>query len=170
MKAHPFVHNSLLAQQHSPFLFLVKSFDTPLVPNMFFLSEIAVWLLWWIIFNTYQTILKIFFTILPISLLKKAVTEQFEGIGIKVTSDPKLAGKYDENKFDCEVVVHNDYFFRRVAAEDYLSMGEWRIIHGRLVRLSNAARERLCTAFLFVHASLLHDSSCCCARTLHQQV
>jgi len=73
--------------------------------------------------TSYQTILKIFFDILPISILRGEITKQFEGYGIKVTLDPTLAGKYDKKKYDCEIVVHNDNYFRRTAAEDCLGMG-----------------------------------------------
>jgi len=92
--------------------------------TMLLVVELAVWLFWWTVFHGYQAVLSLFFHMIPLSALKAELMKQFEAGGIKFASSEEDAGKYDKTKYKCEVVVHNDGFFRRAAIEDSLGMGE----------------------------------------------
>lgn len=91
---------------------------------MFFLFEIINWAFWWSLFQIQLITVRILLAIIPLSLIKAEVIKEFEKVGVKTTFDEKEAGKYDKTKYACEIVVHNQQFFRRVAFDDSLGVGE----------------------------------------------
>ena len=91
---------------------------------MFFLIDLAVWCFWWSVFKIWLVLIKGFLNIVPMVGLKQAVLQEFEKRGIAVSFDRARAGKYDKTKYKCELVVHNDEFFRKIALNDCLGIGE----------------------------------------------
>lgn len=91
---------------------------------MFFLFEIINFCFWWTIFQIQLITVKFLLAIIPLSLVKAEVIKEFDKVGVKTTFDPKQAGKYDKTKYKCEIVVYNEQFFKRVAFDDSLGVGE----------------------------------------------
>jgi hypothetical protein len=92
--------------------------------KMIFLVDLAVCFFWWSVFKIWLVLVKIFLNIVPMFGLKQAVLQEFEKRGIAVSFDRAQAGKYDKTKYKCELVVHNDEFFRKIAFNDCLGIGE----------------------------------------------
>ena len=90
-----------------------------------FLSEIMNWLFWQSVWQIEQVAKNIFVAILPLSLIKAEAIKKFEELGVKTSfsGDPDI-GKYDKKKYHCEIVVYNLNFFRAIAFDDALSLGE----------------------------------------------
>ena len=99
-----------------------------------FVGEIMTWLFWQSIWQVEQLVKKIFVNILPLSLIMEEAIKKFDGVGIKTSfpGDPNI-GKYDKKKYHCEIVVHNLEFFRAVAFDDSLSLGETYMVSSLLV-------------------------------------
>jgi len=91
---------------------------------MFFVFELANWAFWWSLFQLQLLTVKVLLAIVPLSVIKAAVVQEFEKVGVKTTFDSKEYGKYDKTKYACEILVHNDQFFRKVAFGDSLGFGE----------------------------------------------
>ena len=90
-----------------------------------FVSEIMNWLFWQSVWQIEQLVKNIFVAIIPLSLIKAEAIKKFQELGVKTSfpGDPDI-GKYDKKKYHCEIVVHNLNFFRAIAFDDALSLGE----------------------------------------------
>lgn len=100
-------------------------------------TEVITWLFWQSIWQVEQVAKNIFVAILPLSLIKAEAIKKFEELGVKTSfpGDPDI-GKYDKKKYHCEIVVHNPKFFRAIAFDDALSLGEAYMVSGLCTRLS----------------------------------
>ena len=90
-----------------------------------FVLDTINWLFWCSIWQLEQAFVKIIVAIIPLSFLKSEVMKRFDDVGIKTSflGDPDI-GKFDKKKYFCEIVVRNPDFFRSVAFDDSLGLGE----------------------------------------------
>ena len=109
-----------------------------------FVFDTINWLFWCSIWQLEQAVVKIIVAIIPLSFLKSEVMKRFDDVGIKTSflGDPDI-GKFDKKKYFCEIVVRNPDFFRSVAFDDSLGLGEsymvrwfWNWFHGQCNVLS----------------------------------
>jgi hypothetical protein len=83
------------------------------------------YLFWFFVWHTFQFVRYIIIHAAPQSFVRKVVTNFMAKEKIKVTmAGDKNIGKYDREKFTCEMVIHNPKFFKRAAADDVMAFGE----------------------------------------------
>lgn len=88
---------------------------------------------WWITFAAYQMVVRILMFFVPTKLVQHLITENFRQHGIKVTVDgDETPGKYDKEKYSCEMIIHNPKFFKRLAC-DMIGLGESYMVRNCLV-------------------------------------
>lgn len=91
-----------------------------------FLFDSLNYAFWWIAFNTFQTTVRFVMIFVPTKLVQSRVTSIFGKLGIKVTVEggDETPGKYDKKAYKCEMVIHNIKFFKRLACNDMIGLGE----------------------------------------------
>ena len=121
---------------------------------------------WYVVLKAYQGVLAFIMLFTPNELVKRIAQKDFAEHKIKLTmaDDSKVVGKYDREKYDCEVVVHDPKLFKRYVVEDEMGLGESYMVreefrvakeHFRAVQCSAvqcSAVHTLCIlAFMLVH-------------------
>ena len=80
---------------------------------------------WYVVFRSYQWAMAIVMAIVPTALARKVAQDSFAQCNVKISMDQdREVGKYDKDKYRCEVIVHNPKTFKRVQVEDILGIGE----------------------------------------------
>ena len=85
----------------------------------------VVYLFWFFVWHTFQFVRYIIVHAAPQSFVRKLVANFLAKEKIKVTmAGDKNIGKYDREKYTCEMIIHNPKFFKRAAADDVMAFGE----------------------------------------------
>jgi hypothetical protein len=77
---------------------------------------------WWTVLMLVKGMIRTILFFTPISYKKKIITQNKES-KVKVTFNKDEVGKYDKNKYTCELVIHDNRFYHRVF-DTSLGIGE----------------------------------------------
>lgn len=89
------------------------------------LYEIVSLAFWYSCFAVMVLGVKLLLIIVPNFVVKAEVVRVFEQYRVKVTmANDEQIGKYDQTKFRCEVVVNDERFWKCVAFDDSIGLGE----------------------------------------------
>ena len=91
---------------------------------LYFVFDLFHLVFWWTIFRTFQLVRYMFVILVPDSVIRKGITKVFGQYRVKFTMDDESPGKYDKDLYDCEFIIHNPKFFKAVAANDFMAIGE----------------------------------------------
>ena len=89
-----------------------------------FLFDVISLVFWTIILYGSQWVLSLVCFFVPTFVFERLGIALLDKHRIKVTRDKNVAGNYDKNKYDCELIVHNPKYFKRSFIEGSRGMGE----------------------------------------------
>jgi len=89
-----------------------------------FLFDVISLVFWTIILYGSQWVLSLVCFFVPTFVFERLGIALLDKHRIKVTRDKNVAGNYDKNKCDCELIVHNPKCFKRSFIEGSRGMGE----------------------------------------------